>query len=126
MNKLRFILVLLLFLLGSLDVYFALQNPYLEANVGLVMLRETIGIGWGWGLIIFFKFMILIGLAFLLLSKEFRSYRTFFFILSLVSLFMVTQGYAVFTGVRASIDVSELEEQQGHPLTPIQKQEISN
>lgn len=125
MNKLRIFLILLLFLPGGVDVYFALQNPELEANPGLIVLRQTMGLGYAWGLIIFMKFLILSFSALLIATKEFKSQGRFFFVLSLVTLLIVMQGYAIYTGVRADMSVSEVEENQGHALTIQQKQTIA-
>lgn len=125
MNKIKVFLVLLLFGLGGLDIYFAIQNPELEANPGLIVLRETMGLGWAWGMIIFMKFLVLAGAAFLLMARQAGSERRLFFALSLVSLLILTQSYGIYTGVRAGISVTEAEEQQGYPLTQVQRQQIA-
>ena len=125
MNKLRIFLILLLFLLGGVDVYFALQNPELEANPGLIVLRQAMGLGYAWGLIIFMKFLILSFSALLVATKEFKSPGRFFFVLSLVILLIISQGYGIYTGIRASTSVTEVEDSQGYPLTQVQKQKIT-
>jgi len=107
---------ILLFLFGLLDFLLAIRNPFLEENIAVVGLYNIIGAYWAWGFVLLMKFFLIFSLIWIVWRGEYKTERYMFFVMTLFTFLLVGQAYGAYTGIRASIQVSDYEEKHG-PMT---------